>query len=120
MACWIIGIAAYLGSIIYFIKFHGLFKSDHKIFTFYFWMGVPILSAAGVIELFVRPIFVIASCKLYSDYLKERGEATVFTHLPGKGVSAFITFLVLCCILFTIFVYREELGLMSILRVSGG
>ncbi len=119
MACWIIGITAYLGSIIFFINCHGLFHSGHKIYSFYFWMGVPILIAVGVIELFVRPLFVIASCKLYSDYLKERGESTALSNLPGKGVSAFVVFVVLCGIILTVFLYREKIGLMSILRVSG-
>ena len=119
IACWIVGILAYIGSILFIIKSNGLFQADHKIFTFYFWMGVPILIAVGVISLFVRPVFVISSCKLYSDYLKEIGKSTEFGCLPGKGVSAFVAFLVLCCILFTIFIYREELGLMSILRVAG-
>jgi len=119
MACWMIGIVTYLGSILFFINSHELFHTGHRIYTFYFWMGVPILIAAGVVELFLRPIFVIASCKLYSDYLKERGESIDFAYLPGRGVSAFVAFLVLCGILFTIFLYKEEIGLMSILRVSG-
>jgi hypothetical protein len=119
MVCWIVGIIAYLGSILFFINSHGLFHTGHKMFTFYFWMGVPILVAVGVIELLVRPIFVIASCRLYSDYLKEKGESIVFSYLPGKGVSAFVLFIVLCCILFTIFLFKEEIGLMGILRVAG-
>jgi hypothetical protein len=82
-------------------------------------MGVPILVAVGVVELLVSPIFVIASCKLYSDYLKERGESIVLSDLPGRGVSAFVLFIVLCCILFTIFLFKEEIGLMAILRVAG-
>jgi len=82
-------------------------------------MGVPILVAVGIIELLVRPVFVIASCELYSDYLKERGESIGFSYLPGRGVRAFAVFIILSCILFTIFLYKEEIGLMNILRVAG-
>ena len=35
------------------------------------WIGVPIFATLAVIELFVRPVYVIAACQLYSDFLKE-------------------------------------------------
>jgi hypothetical protein len=119
VTCWIIGIATYVGSIYFFIKFDDLFESTHKIFTFYFWMGVPILISVGVIQLFIRPIYVIASSKLYSDYLNEKGEKINLEGLPSKGLSAFVAFCVLCIMVLTIYLYREQLGIMSILSVTG-
>jgi hypothetical protein len=83
--------------------------------SFYVWMGVPILIAVGVIKLFVRPIYVIASCQLYSDFLKEQGRSVEFANQPGRGMSAFAGFLVLCTILSVAFLYREEIGLMALL-----
>jgi len=118
VACWVIGIVTYIGSIVFIMKVDPLFQSDHAIYTFYLWMGVPILISVGVIKLFVRPIYVIASCQLYSDYLKEKGEYLEFKDLPSKGESSFVAFLTLCVFLFTIFLYREESGIMSILRVA--
>ena len=118
--CWVIGIAAYIASIFFFANFPSLFESDHFLFTFYLWMGVPIIIAVGVIKLFVRPIFVLASCQLYSDYIKEQGEQVEFKDLPGKGVSTFVAFLVLCIIMSFVFMYRQEIGLMNILNTSPG
>lgn len=113
--CWIIAFAAYIGSMAFFISFPSPFDAANKMFSFYAWMGVPILVAVGVINLFVRPIYVIASCQLYSDFLKENGRSVEFGNLPGRGMSTFAAFLVLCAILFVIFLYREEMGLMALL-----
>lgn len=117
--CWVIGVAAYVSSIIFFCTSPDLFNSDHEMFTFYLWMGIPILIAVGVIKLFVRPIYVIASCELYAEYLHEKGESVSFGVLPSQGTSAFVAFLVLCVFAVTVFLYRNELGLMSVLRVGG-
>lgn len=116
--CWFVGISAYIGSILFFIRMNGLFQSDHEIFTFYFWMGVPILIAVGLVKLFLRPIYVIASAKLYSDFLDERGERVEIKNLPGRGMSAFVAFMALAMIMLAVFLYREEIGLMDILHVS--
>ncbi len=104
--CWIIAIGAYIGSMAFFVYFPSPFDAGHKIFSFYAWMGVPILVTVGVLNLFVRPIYVIASCQLYSDFLKEKGRSVELGNLPGKGMSTFAAFLVLCAMLFVIFLYR--------------
>lgn len=118
VACWIIGVLAYVGSIVFFINHQLLFQGEHRIFTFYFWMGVPILVAVGVISLFVRPVFVIASCQLYSDFLKENGRSVDMDGLPGRGTSTFVAFLVLCAIALAVFLYRDEIGLMRVLSAG--
>ncbi len=115
--CWVIGVAAYVGSWMFFIRYPELFKSEHRIFAFYFWMGVPILIAVGVINLFVRPIFVIASCQLYSDYLKDNKRSVELGSRPGRGESTFVAFVVTCAIAATIYLYRHEIGLMNVLSV---
>jgi hypothetical protein len=101
--CWIIGIAAYIGGFYFFCHFHALFESEHEFFTFCLMMGIPILAATGVIKLFLRPIYIISCCKLYSDYLKEKHYKFNINHLPGKGTSATVAFLVLGYI--TLFAY---------------
>lgn len=117
--CWFIGSATYVLAIVFFVKNPELFESEHGVFTFYYWMGVPILTAVGVIKLFVRPLFVIASCQLYSDYLDERGEIVRVEGLPGRWVSTFVAFLLFCLLVAVVFLYREELGLSRILSVVG-
>src|SRR5262249_22753939 len=53
---WIIGIATYIGSIFFFVFFPNLFGSQNDVYQFYFWMGIPILIAVGIVLLFLRPI----------------------------------------------------------------
>lgn len=118
VVCWLIGVTTYFGSIWFFSEYNFLFKTEDKMFVFYFWMGVPILLSVGVIKLFVRPIYVISSCKLYSDYLIQSKVNFELADMPSRGKSAFITFLITCVIFAVIFLYREPLGLMHILSVS--
>ena len=80
---------------------------------------MPILIAVGIIKLFIRPIYVIASCELYSDMLKEEGEPVVFENLPGRGMSAFVAFIVLAIIIAAVIVFRQQLGLMDVLSAGG-
>lgn len=115
--CWIIGIAGYIGGL-FFAFLVPVFEGKHPFFTFYLWMGIPLLVAVGAVKLFVRPIFVIASFKLYSDYLKERNKEVIFDRLPGRAASSFVVFLVLCLVTFVVYLFREEVGLMRILRVG--
>jgi len=120
LMCWLVGISSYIAAIIFFIQMDDLFESEHPLFSFYLWMGVPILIAVGVVKLFLRPVYVIASAKLYSDLMDERGEKIQIDNLPGKGMNAFVAFLTLAAIILLIFLYREEIGLMDILRVDSG
>ena len=107
----------YIGGILFSLQFP-VFEGKHQLFTFYVWMGIPLLVAVGAVKLFARPIFVIASFKLYSDYLKERNKEVNFDGLPGRAASSLVVFLVLCLIAFVVYLFREEVGLMRILRVG--
>jgi len=117
VTCWLIGITTYIGSILYFVSYPSLFEGYNSVYTFYLWMGVPILISVGVIQLFVRPIYVLASCHLYSEYLQEQDVTLELKGSPGPVVSTFVAFLVLGLLLAVVYVYREEIGLMAILRV---
>ncbi len=102
----------------FFIGADALFQGVNRVFTFYFWMGVPILIAVAVTKLFVRPIFVIALCRLYADYLLDTDGDLDFRNFPSKGTSVFFAFLTLGIFVFVVALFREELGLMNILRVD--
>jgi hypothetical protein len=119
VACWIVGVFAYIGAF-FFIGSVGAFDDPvHPMFAVYLWAAVPILIAVGIINLFIRPIYVIASCKYYSDLLIEQGEIVEFENLPGRGTSAFVAFAVLAIILGFVFVFRQQLGLMDVLTAEG-
>lgn len=73
--CWIAGVAAYAGAIFLFMVLDTT-PQGHEIFgdiyTFFFWAAVPILIAVSFVVLLLRPIYVLALCDLYSDYLSRK------------------------------------------------
>lgn len=121
--CWIIGIGAYIGAIFFFMAVDIVPKDDEiygHIYTFYFWAAVPILIAVAIVMLFLRPIFVLALCDLYSDYLNEKGEVIDLPDNPPKSISAIVVFGCLCAILAVVYLYRIELGVIDMLSVPYG
>src|SRR5690554_7631938 len=70
--------------------------------------------------LVLRPIFVLALCDLYSDYLNEKGVEIELPENPAKSVSAIVAFGCLCLILGVIYMYRVELGVVDMLSTPYG
>lgn len=71
--CWIIGIATYVAAVL-FAGAKGLYApADNGIYTFYFYMTVPIFVSVGIISVFVRPFFLLMVAKLYTDVLEPKG-----------------------------------------------
>lgn len=116
--CWIIGVATYVGALVFLIAFPLPGGAGHSVLSFYVWLGLPILAAVGVIKLFVRPVYVIASCQLYSEFLKESGKSVSLGSRPGRGTNALVAFVVLCAIVLAVSLYREEIGLMALLAAG--
>lgn len=67
LVCWIIGITAYIGAIAYFSAYGEHNPQANEIYNFYFLMVVPILVAAGVTAVLVRPFFLVMTAQLYTD-----------------------------------------------------
>ena len=116
--CWVVGIAAYCGCVWMFV--HGdvvpLNSPVHNnIYKIYFWAGVPIFFAVGVVVMFLRPIYVIALCDVYSDHLTARNETIILPENPGKAAHALVIFSILCLLIVTIMLFRDELGISSLL-----
>lgn len=120
-ACWVLGVGAYIATILLFWKFPELASRyapvSARIYRVYFWAAVPILSAAGVVLLFLRPIYIISSCDIYANYVRERGENLMLPPPPGAGrksdMAAFVAACVLAAGLLLAVKYRFELGLMG-------
>jgi hypothetical protein len=66
LLCWIIGVLAYAGAIVTFIMFGSSPSDENWVYHFYVLMGAPIFFAVGVVSL-IRPVFVLAISKLYTD-----------------------------------------------------
>lgn len=95
--CWVVGILAYVGSF-YFFWMTGFFEKTQdaaqgvQIHLFFKLGGVPILVAVGVVLLFLRPLFVISVCDIYSEEMQERGESIQLVEAPGRGKAAILAF----------------------------
>jgi len=76
--------------------------------------------AVAIIQLFLRPIYIISSCDIFSDYLEERQEKVMLPRPPSKGISAFVAFLVLVLVLAIVFIFRYDLGIMNMLSTPYG
>lgn len=70
---WIVGIGAYVLGCLWLITMPDLFEGANSLYRFYVMAGVPIVIAAGVVMLFLRPLYVICLCQAYADYLKQTG-----------------------------------------------
>lgn len=118
LVCWVVGISAYIGTIYLFITFPDLIPSGEvhsNIYEFYFWAGVPIVVATGVILLFVRPIYTISSADIYADYLQEQSQPLLLPQPPSKAVSAIVAVVVLLLIIGSVVLFRDQLGITKML-----
>ena len=121
--CWVVGISAYIGTIIFFIVFDDLVPSGEiysTIYEFYFWAGVPIVIAVGIILLFLRPIYTISSADIYADYLQERNEPLMLPQPPSKLTSVMVAVLVLLAIVMAVIFFRDQLGITDMLSTPYG
>jgi hypothetical protein len=71
--CWIVGIATYVAAMIYGCAMGLNSDSENFIYTFYFYMTVPIFISVGVISVLVRPFFLLMVAKLYTDVMEPKG-----------------------------------------------
>ncbi|WP_022955312.1 hypothetical protein [Perlucidibaca piscinae] len=121
--CWIVGIAAYAGAILMFMRLDLVPRGEavyQHVYTIYFWAAVPLLLATGVVLMLLRPVYVLALCDLYSDHLQRRGETVTLPEPVPAGVGAFFVFSALCFLLAVVFLFRHELGVMDLLAVPYG
>jgi len=119
--CWMVGIGAYIGTIILFITFDVIPEGDEvysNMYAIYLWAAVPILVAVGFVMLLLRPIYVLTLCDLYADYLEENN---IKPPLPDKAslpVSVFVSFSILCLLVLTVFLFCNEIGVIDMLSSS--
>ena len=66
LVCWIVGVLAYVGAILFFVQFGGPLGGENWVYHFYVLMAAPIFIAVGITAM-IRPLFVIAVSKLYTD-----------------------------------------------------
>ena len=113
--CWVLGILTY------FAAFPIVFYLDdgtgigNNIANIYLYIALPICFSVGVIMFFLRPIYLLSLCNLYSDYLKANNKAIELPDNPPRAISALVVFAILCIAVLVVFYYREAIGLVDIL-----
>ena len=101
---WVIGIITYLGGTYFivqsgFVDLESTESTSRQIFRFFLAAGIPILISVALIQMFIRPLFIISLCDLYSEFAHQRGDAISLAVAPKKGNSALVAFLVFVIVL---------------------
>lgn len=114
--CWFFGIASYIGAIFMAPYIFSHMSSDNDMYTFYVFVGLPMLVALFFIQLFFRPIYILSACRIYSNYVRENN---IPIKLPtvSKFFSTIVAFMILGITLGTVFLYRNELGITDLLSI---
>ena len=81
----------------------------------YLYMVIPIAVSVSVVMIFLRPIYVLTICDMYSDYLSQNNKKANLPNNPKNGKKAVILFIVICAIVALISGFREEIGLTNAL-----
>ena len=66
LVCWVVGIASYIGAILFFAKFGDFRIQTKQIYNFYTLMAVPLIVSVGVITVLVRPFYLIMMSSVYT------------------------------------------------------
>jgi hypothetical protein len=101
---WVIGILTYLGGAYFivqsgFVDLESTESTGRQIFRFFLAAGIPILISVALIQMFIRPLFIISLCEIYSEFARERGDAVELPEAPKKGTAALVTFLAFLLVL---------------------
>lgn len=116
--CWVVGISTYILAIFMFMLFDivpegkEVYGSMYKI---YFWIGAPLMAAVAVIQLCIRPVYLISLSDIYSDYLSENDRHMNLYHGSKLLNGAVISFGIIALTIGLLVVFRYEVGLMDAL-----
>ena len=116
--CWVVGIAAYIGAIILmFLMGDEVYANSGNldIVKIYQYMLIPIGVATMVVVIFLRPIYILTLCNLYSDYIEAIGEKPILPNDPSVGRKALFVFLFICLLMILVILFRDQIGLTEVL-----
>ena len=83
-------------------------------------MAVPIVIALAAVMLLLRPIYVLALCDLYSDYLESKEVSPSLPSDVSKGRSALVVFGLTVIASGVVYLFRDELGITPLLATPYG
>ena len=118
LLCWITGLLAYIGAILTFY-FMGddvyAISGGLAISKIYLFLVFPIGIAVSIVMIFLRPIYVLTLCDMYSDFLALTNEEAKLPLDPENGKKAIIVFILVCLIVALVIGLRDQLGLTRLL-----
>lgn len=114
--CWFFGIGCYVCAVFMAPWIFSHMSGDNDMYTFYVFVGVPMLVALFFIQVFFRPIYILSACRIYSDYVRKNNIPVVLPAV-SKFSSTLVAFLVLVAIIGTVFLYRDTLGITELLSL---
>ncbi len=121
--CWLIGILAYIGSIFLFMAVDIVPEGGEvygHVYTFYLWAAIPIMVSMAFVMLLLRPIYILALCDLYSDYLEREEIPVELPENPSNSASALVAFGCLVLMVVVAYLFRQELGISDMLATPYG
>ena len=116
--CWVVGILAYAGGILTIYYMGDSFYAPSggiAVAKVYLYLIFPITLAVSIIMIFLRPIYVLTLCDMYSSFLASNNEKADLPNDPSKGKKAVIVFSIICLIASLIGSFRDQLGLTDVL-----
>ncbi len=117
--CWFGGVVGYLGMFIVLWSFPELSKkifAVDDIYSFYILCGLPLLTVLVFIMLVFRPIYIISACRIYAFYAREKKIEIKLPESFSRGVSAFISFSLLAAAVVIVWLFREQLGIIELMK----
>lgn len=123
LCCWIVAILTYVLGILNFSWIKETFLPGEiyeNVGEFYLIAGIPMLVSVAFIQLFLRPPYLLAISDIYARFIADKDEELFDHNPPPPAVSAFITFAVFCLILFVVYLYRYQFGIMDMLATPYG
>lgn len=118
LLCWVIGIATYVAAVCFLFAVEA-FDYDNWVYAGYAWAGIPILIAVGVIKLFVRPVFVLATCIAYVEFTRETEQPITLPDEPSPVWRVLVPFGMLILAVAFVYLFRDTIGLTRLLETAG-
>ena len=120
--CWVVGVGAYVAGVVFSPWRGGDLHTTHGIFMFYQWAAWPIMIAAGVVCVVIRPFFLLGVAQLYTDVFDIRadveGHVWEITSAGQRSLSwVSLVFILLLSGLLIAVLFPGQIGLTSAIEI---
>ena len=116
--CWVVGVLTYAGAVALLCHFGPPRTVPHFLYQAYVLMAVPILVSVGVIAVLVRPFFLLAVAKLYTDRIDVKAEVEADLAAWQEEAPQWrpVWFLAAVLALMVVVYFTDQLGVTQLIR----